>query len=83
MKSVKLVVAYDEEAGVYFVRESNLSGLLAEAASLEMLRRRLVWAARDLIAENHLDVPCEIPIELTVEDADARTGGSREYRERA
>jgi len=67
-----LVVACDEEVGVYFVRESNLSGLRAEAASLEMLRGRLAWAVRDLIAENHLDVPGEIPIEITVE---AHTGG--------
>jgi len=67
-----LVVACDEEVGVYFVRESNLSGLRAEAASLEMLRGRLAWAVRDLIAENHLDVPGEIPIEITVE---AQTGG--------
>ena len=71
MKNIKVKVAHDKEVGVHFVKESNLSGLLAEAASLEMLRRRLAWAVRDLIAENHLDVPGEIPVEITVE---AHTG---------
>jgi Domain of unknown function (DUF1902) len=66
MKAVRVAVAHDEEVGVYSVAESSLPGLRAEAASLEMLRRRLSWAVQDLIAENHLDVPGNIPIELIV-----------------
>jgi Domain of unknown function (DUF1902) len=66
LKHIKVRVAYDEEVGGYSVKESSLPGLRAEAASLEMLRRRLSWVVQDLIAENHLDVPANIPIKIIV-----------------
>jgi Domain of unknown function (DUF1902) len=66
MDAIKVTVAHHEKIGVYSVTQSNLPGLRVEAASLEMLRRRLFWAVQDLIAENHLDVPGNIPIEITV-----------------
>jgi Domain of unknown function (DUF1902) len=66
MKHIKVRVAYDEEVGVYSVKEGSLPGLRAEAASLEMLRRRLPWVVQDLIAENHRDVPANIPIKMIV-----------------
>jgi len=57
-------VAWDAEAGVWWVEDSDLPGLNLEAESLEALRDRLPGAIEDLLeAAGHTgdrDVPVEI-----------------------
>lgn len=51
--------AWDNEAGVWFVQESDIPGLVTEAPTLEALRRKLPIMMQDL-----LDVTTTTEIEL-------------------
>jgi hypothetical protein len=64
--------AYDSEARVWFVDDSDLHGLNAEGASLEELVEKLPDVAADLLQANGYDAEGarEVPIELI---AHART----------
>lgn len=64
--------AFDPEAGVWFVEDSDLYGLNAEAESLEALVEKLPIIAADLLLANGMDAQSveDIPIELV---AHART----------
>jgi hypothetical protein len=57
--------AYDDEAGVWYVEDSNLPGLVTEARSLEALRAKLPAVVEDIIEANGLDMHGAIPIEVT------------------
>ncbi|WP_342152535.1 DUF1902 domain-containing protein [Methylorubrum sp. SB2] len=41
--------AWDDEADVWFVRESNVPGLVTEAETLDALRRKLPGMIQDLL----------------------------------
>ena len=64
--------AYDAEARVWFVEDSDLHGLNAEAATLEALVDKLPNVVADLLEANGFDAAGarEVPIELI---AHART----------
>ena len=49
----KVVVGWDAEKGVFFVVESDIEGLWAEARSFEELLDVIRDVAPDLIAHNH------------------------------
>jgi hypothetical protein len=56
-------VAWDDEAKVWFVQETDIQGLATEAATLEELRRKVPMIVRDLW-EDELDRPEEIEIDF-------------------
>lgn len=58
-------LAYDAEAGVWFIASSSIPGLSGEAATLDALAARLPGMAADLIEENGLEGAGEAPIEIT------------------
>ncbi len=62
---VTVCAAYDDEAGVWYVEDSNLPGLVTEARSLEALRAKLPAIVEDIIEANGLDMHGDIPIEVT------------------
>lgn len=64
--------AYDPEARVWFVEDSDLHGLNSEAATLEELVEKLPAVVADLLEANGFDATDteEVPIELI---AHART----------
>ncbi|HEX2724469.1 MAG TPA: DUF1902 domain-containing protein, partial [Beijerinckiaceae bacterium] len=56
-------VAWDDEAKVWFVQETDIQGLVTEAATLEELRRKVPMIVRDLLEDEH-DRPEEIEIDF-------------------
>jgi Domain of unknown function (DUF1902) len=64
MRLVVVTAAYDEEANVWYVEESNVPGLRTEAASIEALRDKLPGLVEDLVEANNLDFHGEVPIEV-------------------
>jgi hypothetical protein len=63
MKVVKVHAAYDAEAGVWFVEDSTLPGLSAEADTFEALAAKLPNMIADLMEDAGDDWHC-VPIEL-------------------
>ncbi|MDP9138951.1 MAG: DUF1902 domain-containing protein [Pseudomonadota bacterium] len=49
MTPLRIVLAYDERADVWYVRDSDVPGLHIEAESFEALKVRLGQAAADLL----------------------------------
>lgn len=45
--------SWDEEAGVYYVTESELPGLVAEGRTLDELREKILAIVPDLVELNH------------------------------
>ena len=65
MSLIVVKVAYDAEAGVWFVESSDLPGLNVEAATVEKLKEQIPLAVADLIEAagdtvGDIDVPVEI-----------------------
>ncbi len=56
-------VAWDDEAKVWYVEESDIPGLAAEADTLEELRRKVPVIIQDLL-EDEADRPEEIEIDF-------------------
>lgn len=56
-------VAWDEEAKVWYVEDSDIPGLAAEAETLEELRRKVPVIIQDLL-EDESDRPDEIEIDF-------------------
>lgn len=56
-------VAWDDEAKVWFVEESDIEGLAAEESSLELLRAKLPGMVQDLLQEVE-GRPDEIELDL-------------------
>ena len=56
-------VAWDEEAKVWYVEDSDIPGLAAEAETLEELRRKVPVIIQDLL-EDETDRPDEIEIDF-------------------
>jgi Domain of unknown function (DUF1902) len=64
-RSVTVKAAHDAEAGVWYIEESDLFGLNAEAETLEALVAKLPAVVSDLI-EPDGSGDTEVPIELVV-----------------
>ena len=64
-RSVVIKVAHDPEAGVWFVEQSDLFGLNAEAETLEELVEKLPAVISDLIEPDNTE-DTEVPVELVV-----------------
>ena len=64
-RSVTVKAAHDAEAGVWYVEESDLFGLNAEAETLEELVDKLPAVVSDLLEPDDSN-DTEIPIELVV-----------------
>ena len=56
-------VAWDDEAKVWYVEESDIDGLATEADTLEELRRKVPTMIQDLL-EGRADRPDEIEIDF-------------------
>lgn len=56
-------VAWDEDAKVWFVQESDISGLVTEDETLDGLRRKIPLMIQDLL-EDETDRPQELEIDL-------------------
>ena len=56
-------VAWDEEASVWYVEDTDIPGLAAEAATLDELRGKVPVIIRDLL-EDEADRPDEIEVDL-------------------
>ncbi len=56
---------WDEEAKVWYVEESNVPGLAAEAGSIEALVSLLEKRVPELLDENQVEDGCEVPLEIT------------------
>jgi hypothetical protein len=67
-RTVKVKATFDQEAGVWYVEESDLPGLSAEAATIEQLAEKLPGMIADLFEANGWDdgeEKCDtVPIEL-------------------
>jgi predicted RNase H-like HicB family nuclease len=64
-RSVVVKAAHDPEAGVWFVEQSDLFGLNAEAETLEQLVEKLPAVIADLLEPEEAG-DTEVPIELVV-----------------
>jgi hypothetical protein len=62
---VSVTAAYDPEADVWYVANSNLPGLNADERSLQRLSAKLLGMARDLLDEEGAPEDQDITIELT------------------
>ena len=63
MRIVVVTAAYDDEAKVWYIEESNVPGLRTEAATVEHFGRAS-WSCRNLIEVNGLDFHGDVPIEV-------------------
>ena len=59
---INVNVIRDEEAGVYVACNSNLKGLVAEAATLDELRVNIEAATEDLLAHYLHQAPVRHPV---------------------
>jgi hypothetical protein len=66
---IVVTAAWDPEAGVWWIENSNLPGLRLEAETLEGLRDKIPGAVADLL-EDEASETFEVPIEIV---AHART----------
>jgi len=58
---------WDEEASVWYVADSNVPGLAAEAATAEQMKEILLARIPELVHANSPAMPndhCEVPLEL-------------------
>jgi hypothetical protein len=62
-RHVVVRAAWDEEAQVWYVEESDIPGLATEADSLEALRERLRVIIPDLLSDR-ADAPQELEVDL-------------------
>jgi predicted RNase H-like HicB family nuclease len=73
MKVFIIKVSLDSESGVYFVAESNVPGLHAEADTLDEMRDTIFELAPDLLVANGVIKPrnhdYDVPIELVMRES--------------
>jgi|GEM_PF-2669086 len=66
-------VKLDSESGVYYVAESNVPGLHAEADTLDEMRDTIFELAPDLLVANGVIKPrnhdCVVPLELVMQES--------------
>jgi len=72
MQEFIIKVSLDSESGVYYVAESNVPGLHAEADSLDEMRDTIFELAPDLLLANGVIKPpnhdIEVPLELVMRE---------------
>ncbi len=74
MKVFIIKVSLDSESGDYFVTESNVPGLHAEADSLDEMRDTILELAPDLLVANGVISPrddddYDVPLELVMRES--------------
>ncbi|MEE8495452.1 MAG: DUF1902 domain-containing protein [Xanthomonadales bacterium] len=73
MEMFVIKVQLDSESGVYYVAESNVPGLHAEADTLDEMRDTIFELAPDLLVANGVIKPrkqdCDVPIELIMRES--------------
>jgi hypothetical protein len=57
-------VAWDDEAKVWYVQDSNVPGLCIEAATLERMAERLAEIIPELLEANGVHPANDVPFEL-------------------
>lgn len=62
--AIQIEVQFDDEAGVWFIKNSSLPGLSAEAATFDQLKAKLPGMIADLIECNGVEIEDDVPIEL-------------------
>lgn len=65
IRSIVVKAAHDPEAGVWFVEQSDLFGLNAEAETLEDLAKKLPAVIADLVEPEEAG-DTEVPVEIVV-----------------
>ncbi len=71
MNSIVVKAEWDSEAEVWVASSDDVPGLAAEAASLELLRKKLIPMISDLIELNGIDSRLsEIPIHIVAHQMD-------------
>lgn len=69
MSLLVIKVAFDCEASVWYVSDSDIPGLATEAASFDALREKLLIVAPELLDANGIaTAPDEIPVDIVVHD---------------
>jgi len=73
MKVFIIQVSLDSESGVYFVADSNVPGLHAEADSLDEMRDAIFELAPELLVANGVIKPrdhdYDVPLELVMRES--------------
>lgn len=73
MQEFIIKVSLDNESGVYYIADSNVPGLHAEADSLDEMRDTIFELAPDLLCANGVIKPCahdyEVPLELVMHES--------------
>ncbi len=67
MLVLKVTAAFDSEANVWYVSDSNVPGLVTEASTLEALRQKVFGMIPDLLRLNKHEVVSRIPAEIPLE----------------
>lgn len=57
-------IEWDAEAGVWYIEDSNISGLVGEAPTLETMMVLLQVRIPEMLEENHCPMQDEIPLRL-------------------
>ena len=57
-------IEWDAEAGVWYIEDSNIPGLVGEAPTLEMMMALLRVRIPEMLEENHCPMQDEIPLRL-------------------
>lgn len=65
MENYRVQCSWDEEAKVWYVADSNVPGLAAEAPTFEGLVSMLERRVPELLDENDVSDGMEIPLEIT------------------
>ena len=68
----KVEAAFDREAGVWYVCESNVPGLATEAASLDELAEKLAIMIPDLMRQANEDIGADVPFDLIAHHVTSR-----------
>lgn len=61
---INVELAFDSEAGVWYVKRSDVRGLRIEAATVDALIARLPDALRDLLGDGDADGARVVPVEV-------------------
>ena len=66
MRKFRIIATWDTDAGIWYVSESNVPGLNAEAATVEELRDELMELIPMLVEANSKTTikECDVPMEL-------------------
>ena len=63
-KGYTVKCAWDAEARVWYVQETNVPGLATESATVEAMTRKLRSLIPELLALNEGDSAVDVPVEL-------------------